>query len=286
MSIRSRTLRSSCHVTGVGVHSGAPTSVTLMPAHDKHGIVFYQDEKCVKAHHSCVISTDFCTTLGSGDISVKTVEHLMSALDACGIDHVQIHINGQEVPVLDGSSHIFCEKIQEAGVTDLDSERAYWRVCKPVTVGDQDRYCVLEPYNGRIFSACVKMSHPLCDDLLVHTFDMLQDDYMAEIASARTYGFLSQWEYMKKAGLSKGASLDNVLVFGQDDIVNPEGMRFSNEPARHKILDAIGDLYLAGAPIIGSYQGVCAGHGLNCELLRKAFMTDALELVSSACLVA
>ncbi len=277
-----RTIGKTIVIAGSGIHTGEHATLTLHPASVDHGVVFIKSGKIIKACTSNVIRTSFGTVLGSNDQTVMTVEHLLSALSALAIDNVLIEVEGGEIPILDGSAAVFITELQAAGILEQNSLRTYLKIKSKVMVGDRSRYASLEPYDGFKLSMTIYVKHPACQpEKMSQTFDMSKNDYTEMIAQARTYGFMSQWGDLRKAGLAMGSDLTNTLAFGEESILNEGGMRIEQEPCRHKILDAIGDLSLVGKPILGHFKGFSSGHGLNIALLKKCLEQDAFELVRS-----
>ena len=264
---------------GVGLHSGRFTSMTLIPAGAYQGIVFVrsdvaQAEKIIPARWDNVVDTRLCTVVGNAEgVTVGTIEHLMSALCGCGIDNVIIEIDGPEVPVMDGSAMPFVEAIEAAGIKTLAAPRRAIRVMREVTTEKDGKSATLKPADGSIYGGEIEFGHAEIGRQTFKT-SLLNGNFRHDIAQARTFGFLHEVEYLRTQGLALGGSMDNAIVLGGDKVLNPGGLRFTDEFIRHKLLDAIGDLYLAGAPIMGEYHGVKAGHALNNDLLHALFASD------------
>jgi UDP-3-O-[3-hydroxymyristoyl] N-acetylglucosamine deacetylase len=223
-----------------------------------------------------VVDTQLCTVIGNADdVRVGTIEHLMAALRGCGVDNVIAEIDGPEVPVMDGSSMPFVKKIDEAGVVAQDIPRRVIKVLKEIVVEQDGKRVTLSPSDEACFSGEIEFNHAGIGHQRYET-KLMNGNFRHDIAEARTFGFLHEVEWMRKNGLALGGSLDNAIVLNEQGVMNPEGLRFADEFIRHKILDAIGDLYLAGGPIIGAYDGTKGGHALNNAILRKLFsMPDA-----------
>jgi UDP-3-O-[3-hydroxymyristoyl] N-acetylglucosamine deacetylase len=274
-----RTLRSPIGCVGVGLHTGAKVSMTLHPAAPDSGICFVRHDQpgapAVPARYDAVCDTTMCTTLGRpGGTMVATVEHLMAALAACEIDNVMVEVGGPELPIMDGSAQPFVFLIECAGVVDQRRPRRWIEVLKPISVGSHDKLALLEPFDGLQIDCEIRFEHPLIDNQsLGITFG--PDCFKTEIARARTFGFAERIEELWSRGLALGGSLKNAVVVSQDRVLNQEGLRFPDEFVRHKVLDIIGDLYLAGAPLIGRFVGCCAGHTLHNRLLRALFADPA-----------
>jgi UDP-3-O-[3-hydroxymyristoyl] N-acetylglucosamine deacetylase len=278
---RQTTLRDQVSLSGVGVHSGLPVTLTLNPADANSGIRFLRSgleggrERTVRAEFRAVTATEFATVLGdaSGPL-VSTAEHVLAALRGLGVDNALIEVDGPEVPIMDGSAAPFVAAIDQVGIETLDQPRRYIKVLKPVRVAKGASYGELRPY-GRGFrvEAEITFDHALVGRQCF-ALDVRPDTFRREIARARTFGFMSDVAKLWSAGYAIGASLENTLVVAEQRILNPEGTRFPDEFVRHKVLDAIGDLALAGAPIFGAYRSVRGGHKLNAAVLA-ALLADA-----------
>ncbi len=265
---RQSTLRRRATVSGIGGHRCRTACITLHPAEADSGVTFFRTdiaagrETEIPARFTHVSATELCTSVGSSSASVATIEHLMAALSAHDIDNVMIEIDGPEVPVMDGSAGAFIAALDEAGVARLDAPRRYLRILKPVRVEIGESFAEFTPYDGRRIEVEIDFRNPLVGrQKFASTID--RDCFRRDIARARTFGFLAEVEQLWSRGLALGASLENAVVIGDDRVINPEGLRFSDEFARHKLLDAVGDLALAGAPILGGYRSYRGGHRLN-----------------------
>jgi UDP-3-O-[3-hydroxymyristoyl] N-acetylglucosamine deacetylase len=227
-----------------------------------------------------VTDTRLCTVISNDSgASVGTIEHLMAALRGCAIDNVMVELDGPEVPAMDGSSKPFVDMIDKAGIAAQNTPRRAIRILKEVMVEEGDKTVTLKPAEEFIFAGEIDFDHP---DIGRQRYEikLLNGNFRHDLADSRTFGFFHEVEMMRKAGLARGGSLDNAIVLDKDKVINPEGLRHSNEFIRHKLLDAIGDLYLAGAPVLGAYEGVKAGHAMNNAVLRKLFATkDAFEVI-------
>ena len=274
------TLREEVAVSGIGVHSGLPVTLTLHPADDDTGIVFQRVtadgaiEREIRADVRAVTATEFATVLGdaSGPLC-STAEHLLAALRGLNVDNVVVEIDGPEVPIMDGSAAPFVEALDQAGLTARALPRRYIEVLKPVRVSKGDAFGELRPYeHGFRVEAEIEFDHPLigCQALAL---DIEPDSFRREIARARTFGFMKDVAKLWSAGYALGASFDNTLVVTEDRVLNPEGLRFADEFVRHKVLDALGDLALAGHPLLAAYRTVRGGHKLNHAVL-SALMSD------------
>lgn len=279
-----QTLKTLVTISGTGLHSGRPVTLVLKPAEAGHGIVFVRvdlsGDNVIPALWNRVTDTRLCTVLSNDSgASVGTVEHLMAALRGCGIDNVRIELDGSEVPILDGSSQPFVEIIEKTGLVALAAPRRAIRILSPVTVEESGKSATLSPSEEFIFGGEIEFDHP---DIGLQRFEtkLLNGNFKHDLADSRTFGFFHEVEMMRKSGLALGGSLDNAIVLDKDGVMNPGGLRHGDEFIRHKLLDAVGDLYLAGAPILGAYEGVKSGHALNNALLRKMFATPgAFEVV-------
>ena len=274
ISPRQRTLKSSIQCTGTALHSGAKVTMTLRPAEPGTGVTFYRTDIAgsapIPADWQHVTETRLCTTVGSDGMMVSTIEHLMAALSGCEIDNAIIEINGAEVPVMDGSAEPFVFLIECAGVVEQNAPRRAIRVLKPITVQDGPRTVSLAPADTFCVSFAIDFDSPAVARQEC-TFRLVNGTFKSEICRARTFGFLDEIDEMLAAGLARGGSLDNAVVVSGDRILNEGGLRYTDEFVRHKVLDSIGDLYLAGAPIIGHFHGHQSGHALNNRLLRALF---------------
>ncbi len=273
------TLKTEIRCTGIGLHSGQKTTIILKPAAPDTGIVFHRTDLgeqpvAIPARWDYVIDTRMCTVVGLGpDVRVATIEHLMAALHGCGIDNLIIDIDGPEVPIMDGSSSPFVFLIECAGTEHQDVPRKVIEVLKPISVTDGDREGSLSPSDDFSVSIEIDFDHPVIAkqtmEIQVHN-----SAFKAEVARARTFGFLSDEKLLKAANLAQGASFGNTIIIGDTAIENTDGLRYTNEFVRHKILDCIGDLYLGGAPIKGAFKGIKSGHKLHNLILRELFKCD------------
>jgi len=272
---RQTTLASEISLTGTGVHSGAPVSIVLCPADGDTGIRFLLSNGTeIVADQGSVTGVTLSTVLGDGNgAAVATVEHLLAALHGLGIDNALIEIDNPEVPIMDGSASCFVEAIDEAGFTELDSPRRFLKVLKPVRVEDGTAYGELTPHNGFHLDVEIEFDTPLIGTQRIE-IDLNPGSFRRELARARTFGFMKDVERLWASGLALGASLENTVAIGDDRVINREGLRFSDEFVRHKALDAVGDLALAGAPILGAFRSHRGGHRLN-TLVLKALFADA-----------
>jgi UDP-3-O-[3-hydroxymyristoyl] N-acetylglucosamine deacetylase len=259
-------------ISGIGLHSGHRISMTLRPAEAGTGVVFHRTEGertvSIEAVSANVVDTRLATVLGKGGLSVSTVEHLLAALSAFGIDNLHIDIDGPEVPVMDGSAAPFCDLLRNAGIRSLPRSRKYLAIRKPITLIDGEKRVTLIPSRFFRITFDIAFDHP-CISLQQRSIKFSQELFCRDIAPARTFGFLKEVEYLKANGLARGGSLDNAVVIGEDSILNPEGLRFQDEFVRHKILDSIGDFSLLGHPILGHIKAFKAGHDINHQMVGK-----------------
>ena len=274
--VKQRTLKTPINCTGIALHSGQKVSMTLRPGEADCGIVFKRTDIAgegafIPASWDKVVDTTMCTKLGNDDgVTIGTVEHLMAALFGCGIDNALIELNGPEVPIMDGSAAPFVFLVECAGVVAQDAPRRVIRVAKPVSIEDGDRVATLAPANGFSLSFEIDFDNPTVSRQSF-SLGLVNGAFKKELSRARTFGFLHDVEELWASGLAQGGSLDNAVVVSGDKILNEDGLRYDNEFVRHKVLDAIGDLYLAGAPILGRFRGVCSGHATNHLLLAALF---------------
>jgi UDP-3-O-[3-hydroxymyristoyl] N-acetylglucosamine deacetylase len=284
---RQTTLASEISLTGTGVHGGAPVSISLCPADGDTGLRFHisngeADGIEIAADQQWVTGVTLCTVLGDGNgASVATVEHLLAALRGLGVDNALIEIDSPEVPIMDGSAAPFVEAIDEVGLTELDAPRRFLKVLKPVCVEDGGAVGELTPHNGFRLDVEIGFETQLIGTQKIE-IDVNPGSFRRELARARTFGFMKDVERLWAAGLALGASLENTVAIGDDRIINREGLRFADEFVRHKALDAVGDLALAGAPILGAYRSRRGGHRLNALVLKALFADpDAWTMVEA-----
>jgi UDP-3-O-[3-hydroxymyristoyl] N-acetylglucosamine deacetylase len=285
VSLMQHTLRSPVTLTGIGLHSGAETTLTLKPAEAHSGIQFVRVDVTdrlnkIPAKWDHVVDTQLCTMLGNeSGVRVGTVEHLLAALRACGVDNVVVELDGPEVPIMDGSSEPFVEALRNVGLKTQTAPRLAIKILKEISVTEGDKHVSLKPAAGSRFKSDIEFSHPAIGRQSYEA-EIMNGQFLKEISDARTFGFMKEVAALRAQGLALGGSLDNAIVLDDDKILNSDGLRHNDEFARHKLLDAVGDLYLAGAPIIGFYEGFKAGHALNNQILKKLFATpDAWTLV-------
>jgi UDP-3-O-[3-hydroxymyristoyl] N-acetylglucosamine deacetylase len=277
---RQTTLRNHVSVSGIGVHSGSPVTLTLHPAEAGTGIAFLrcgldgQPDRELSAHFRLVTATEFATVLGDRNgPAVSTTEHVLAALHGLGVDNAVVEVDGPEVPIMDGSAEPFVAAIDQAGIVALPAARRYIQVLKPVRVAKGESFGELRPHlRGLRIETEIEFDHPLIGRQSF-AIELEPDQFRRELARARTFGFMRDVSKLWSAGYALGASFENTVVIAENRILNPEGVRFADEFVRHKAVDAIGDLALAGAPLIGAYRSVRGGHKLNHAVLT-ALMAD------------
>jgi len=276
--LKQRTLKQTISATGVGLHSGEKVTLTLKPAPADHGVVFQRvdlpDTPAMRVAPTAVNDTRLSSALEFSGARVATVEHLMSALAGLGVDNVLIELTAAEVPIMDGSSGPFIYLLQTAGLQELEVPKKFVRILKPVEVIDGDKWAKFTPHHGFRAEFTIDFAHPVFEfSGKTVTIDYDSQSYVDEISRARTFGFMHEVEYLRANGLAKGGSLDNAIVLDEYKVLNGGGLRYDDEFAKHKVLDAIGDLYILGYPIIGQFTAFKSGHALNNQLLR-ALLAD------------
>ena len=277
--IRQRTLKSLVRATGVGVHTGQKVTMVLRPAPVDTGIVFCRSDlegaPMIPARAGNVTNTTMATVIENEGARVSTVEHLMSAFAGLGIDNAFVDVSAEEVPIMDGSAGTFVFLIQSAGIEEQAAVKKYLRVLKPVEVEQGDKKVRLDPFNGFKVGFTIEFDHPVFDANASRVeVDFAEVSFVREVARARTFGFTQEVEMLRSKGLGRGGSLDNVVVIDDFRVLNAEGLRMDSEFVMHKALDAVGDLYLVGRPLIGAFHGHKSGHALNNLLVRK-LLADA-----------
>ena len=284
--IKQRTLKNAIRATGVGLHTGGKVYLTLRPAPADSGIIFQRVDidpaVDIPAKPENVTDTRLSTTLEQDGAKVSTVEHLMSAFAGLGIDNVRVEVSAPEVPIMDGSAGPFVFLLQSAGILEQEPLKQFIRIKKPLQVTDDDKWVRFEPFNGFKVSFTIDFDHPILQkSIQVAAVDFSTTSYIKEISRARTFGFMDDLEALRNAGLAQGGSFDNAIVLDGFHILNNDGLRYQDEFVKHKVLDAIGDLYLLGHPLIGAFSAYKSGHALNNKLLRKLIADQsAWELVS------
>lgn len=284
--IRQRTLRNAIRATGVGLHTGEKVYLTLLPAPIDTGIVFRRTDLDpvveIPARAENVGDTTLSTTLTKGDVRVSTVEHLLSAMAGLGIDNAYVELSAPEVPIMDGSAGPFVFLIQSAGIEEQAKAKPFIRIKRPITVKDDDKVASFLPFDGFKVSFTIDFDHPVFRDRSGEaSLDFSSTSFVKEVSRARTFGFMHEIEYLRSKGLAQGGSVDNAIVVDEYRILNEDGLRYEDEFVKHKVLDAIGDLYLLGYSLIGEFKAHKSGHALNNALLRAMIAeTDAWEVVT------
>jgi UDP-3-O-[3-hydroxymyristoyl] N-acetylglucosamine deacetylase len=276
--LRQRTLKSLIRATGIGLHTGKKVNLTLRPAQPETGVVFRRVDLPspvdIPARPELVGDTRLSSCLVKGEAKVHTIEHLMSALAGLGVDNVYVDLDGPEVPIMDGSAAPFVLLLQQAGIEEQPAPKRFVRVKHRVEVRDGDKWARLDPYEGLRFAFSIVFNHPVIDRTGQSVeVDFAKTSYLKEIARARTFGFMQDVEALRESGLALGGGLDNAVVLDEYRVLNADGLRFADEFIRHKVLDAIGDVYILGKPLLGAFSAHKSGHALNNKLLR-ALLAD------------
>lgn len=284
--IRQRTLKNVIKATGVTLHGGERAELTLRPAPPNTGIIFQRTDLNpiveIPALAENVGDTRLSTTLTKNGIRVSTVEHLLSALAGLGIDNAYVAVSAPEIPIMDGSAGPFVFLVQSAGIKEQNAPKRFIRIKRKVTIKDGDKWACFEPFEGFKVTFTIEFDHPV---FKMHsktaTLDFSSTSYVKEVSRARTFGFMADFEKLRSMNLALGASLDNAVAIDEYRVLNEDGLRYEDEFVRHKILDAVGDLYLLGSSLIGSFNGYKSGHALNNILLRKLLANqEAWEYVT------
>jgi UDP-3-O-[3-hydroxymyristoyl] N-acetylglucosamine deacetylase len=284
--IRQRTLKNVIKATGITLHGGERAELTLRPAPVNTGIIFSRTDLSpivdIRASAENVGDTTLSTTLMKGDVRVSTVEHLLSAFAGLGIDNAYVDVTAAEIPIMDGSAGPFVFLIQSAGIEEQEAPKRFIRIKEKIKVTDGDKWASFEPFNGFKVNFTIDFKHPLFkSDSMTTTLDFSSLSYVKEVSRARTFGFMSDFEKLQAMNLARGASLDNAIAIDDFRILNEDGLRYENEFVKHKILDAVGDLYLLGSSLVGAFSGYKSGHALNNRLLRELLAhQEAWEFVT------
>lgn len=281
-----RTVKQVTRTTGIGVHSGTKVELTLRPAAVNTGIVFRRidlpEPIDFPVRAGDVGDTRMATTLQQGSVRVSTIEHLLSACAGLGIDNLYVDVTAEEIPIMDGSAGTFVFLLQSAGIEEQPAAKKFLRILKPVEVKDGDKWARLEPFFGFKVSFSIDFDHPAIDGTGQEaSIDFAQSSYIKEISRARTFGFMQDAEALRSMGLGRGGSFDNAIVMDEYRILNHDGLRYQDEFVRHKILDAIGDLYVIGHQVIGSYRANKSGHALNNRLIRAVLADEHCYEIST-----
>ena len=280
------TIAKSVELIGIGLHRGSPVRLRLEPLGDNSGIVFYRSDAGVSIPltPANVVDTKMATVIGKEGVTISTIEHMLSAIYAYGIDNLRVIVDADEVPVMDGSSMSFCMLLEEAGIVQQGSAKKIMRIKKEVIVQEGEKYVKLIPSNDMNYDFTIKFQHPVIDKQS-YVLAFTKENYKKEIARARTFGFVHEVQYLRSKGLALGGSLENAVVLDDKKVLNPEGLRFGDEFVRHKILDAIGDMSLIGMNFIGNYEAYAGSHDLNhkltLELLKDPANYEIVELATA-----
>jgi UDP-3-O-[3-hydroxymyristoyl] N-acetylglucosamine deacetylase len=277
--LKQRTLKNLVRTVGIGLHSGSKVELVLRPAAPNAGIVYRRTDVTptvdIPATAESVVDVRMATTLGKDGVIVGTVEHLSSALAGLGIDNCYVDVDAAEIPIMDGSAASFVFLIQSAGIVEQNAPRRFVRVRKPVEIKDGDKWVRLDPYDGFKLKFSIDFNHPAIDATAqVVEVDLALEPFVASVARARTFGFVNEVEALRAAGLAMGGNFENAIVMDEYRVLNTDGLRSGDEFAKHKLLDAMGDLYVLGKPLIAAYSAHKGGHALNNKLLR-ALLADA-----------
>jgi UDP-3-O-[3-hydroxymyristoyl] N-acetylglucosamine deacetylase len=281
-----RTIRKAVYGIGIGVHSGEKVRITLRPGHTDSGIQFIRsDIKGAAPIQACaenVADTTLSTSVANGGVSVATVEHLMSALWGLGIDNLVVELSAEEVPIMDGSAAPFIDMVESAGIAEQERARQFIRITREISVSQEDAIATITPYDGFKAGYTFVANHPVYDRYPKYVeMDFAQTSYIEQISGARSFGLEKELAYAQSIQKCLGSSLENAVGVSNDGVLNPEGLRYNDEFVKHKLLDAIGDLYLLGRPILGAFNGYKSGHALNNKLARAILRCDdAWEIVT------
>ena len=278
--LKQRTLKQLVRAVGIGLHSGTKVTLVLRPAAAETGIVFRRVDLDppvdIKLAADAVVDTRMATTIGRDSVRIATIEHLMSALAGLGIDNCYIDVDAAEIPIMDGSAASFVFLLQSAGIEELNAPKRFVRVLRPVEVVDGDKWARLEPYFGYRLKFSIEFKHPAIDSTeQVVEVDFARDSYVKQVSRARTFGFVNEVEALRAAGLAMGGNFENVIVMDEYRVLNTDGLRAGDEFAKHKVLDAIGDLSALGRPLLASYVAHKSGHAINNRLLRALLADEA-----------
>jgi UDP-3-O-[3-hydroxymyristoyl] N-acetylglucosamine deacetylase len=278
--VKQKTIANSVEIVGIGLHKGVPVKMRLEPLEGNSGIVFYRDDmgESIPLDISSVKDTKLATTIASDTAKISTIEHFMSAVYSYGIDNLRVIIDNDEVPVVDGSAIAFCMLLDEAGIKECDAAKKVMKITKTVEIKDGEKFVKIEPSQNLVFDYSINFDHPVIKEQK-YTFEFSKEGFIKDISRARTFGFLNEVQYLRSIGLALGGTLENAIVLDDKKILNPEGLRFSDEFVRHKILDAIGDLSLLNNAILGKYTAHAGSHHLNHLLTVEIIKQKAYELV-------
>ena len=279
--MQQQTISKSVEAVGIGLHKGDPIKLRLEPLNENAGIVFYREDLAVSIELSpfSVTDTRMATVIGFDNATISTIEHFLSAVYAYGIDNLRVIVNGNEMPIMDGSAIAFCYLLDEAGIKKQNASKKVIHIKKPIEVTEGEKFARLLPSDNAMFDFKIHFNHPVIGEQ-EEVFHFSRQNFVKEIARARTFGFINDIQMLQAQGLAKGASLQNAIGLDESKVLNPEGLRFNNEFARHKILDAMGDLCVLGYNILGKYESFAGSHALNAKLTRALLeKEDAYEVV-------
>lgn len=280
--MKQRTIAKKVDLIGIGLHKGVPVKMVLEPLEANSGIIFYRSDKGVSItmKPENIVDTTMATVLGKDGVRISTIEHLLSAISAYGIDNLKISVDNEEIPIMDGSSIGYCMLLDEAGIAELDEVRKIIQIKKPIEIRDADKFVRVEPSNQTVFDFTIDFKHQAIKEQK-YKFVFSKQAYKEEIARARTFGFLHEVNYLRSQGLAQGGNLGNCIVLDENGILNKEGLRYKEEFVRHKILDAIGDMAILGMPLMGSYVSFAGSHKLNSLLTQKILSdSNAYEIIA------
>ncbi|MEH6445539.1 MAG: UDP-3-O-acyl-N-acetylglucosamine deacetylase [Oceanospirillaceae bacterium] len=284
--IKQKTLKSSIKATGLGLHTGEKVYLNLLPALADSGIVFRRVDFTpaveIAANAFLVKDTVLSTNIVQNDIKVATIEHLMAAFSAMGIDNAVVELNAEEVPIMDGSAAPFIFLIKAAGIKEQFAVKKYLKVTKEISFSHEGKIATFKPYNGCKLSVEIDFDHPaFTGKNMKHELELNSENFIKQISRARTFGFMSDIEYLRANNLARGGSMENAIVVDETSILNGDGLRFEDEFSKHKVLDAVGDVYLLGHSLIGEFVGFKTGHFMNNQIVKKLLLdTDAFEIVT------
>ncbi len=270
--MKQTTIAKPVNLVGIGLHKGVPVRLRLEPLEADRGIEFYRSDVNVSIplKPENVVDTKMATVIGKDGYFISTIEHMLSAVYAYGVDNLRVVVDADEIPVMDGSSASFCMLLDEAGLVSLDAPKKIMKIKKEIIVKEGDKYVKLSPSNDLNYDFTIKFNHPVIDEQSF-TLNFTKEEYKNKIAKARTFGFLHEVQYLRSKGLALGGSLENAVVLDDKKVLNTEGLRFPDEFVRHKILDAIGDMSLLGVNFIGNYEAFAGSHDLNHKLTLELF---------------
>jgi UDP-3-O-[3-hydroxymyristoyl] N-acetylglucosamine deacetylase len=278
-----RTIQKAVQIVGIGLHKAKPVKLRLQPAEENSGITFFRSDinLRIKLEPQNVIDTTMATVIGSKNGYVSTIEHFLSALYAYGIDNVEVFVDGNEMPVMDGSASSFCMMLDEAGIAAQNAPKKIFKITRPVEVREGEKFAKIAPAKHAQFNFTIAFDHPAIEKQ-TYDFDFSTQGFKTQIARARTFGFMKDVQYLRSKNLALGGSLQNAVVLDEEKVLNTEGLRYSDEFVRHKILDAMGDLMLLGHNVYGKYSSFAGSHRLNHLLTKEILSQQAYEVVSLA----